>query len=93
MSEIVLRKVAPWNSALRNTYRERYTEVGGRYFKVSADGLDTLWDVTEIDADGGLLFHKEGTDLVLDSWSDFAFTLAEAREKIAAEVAAPEAAR
>ena len=53
---IRLHKTAPWNSNLINSYRDRYTEVDGRYFKVSADSLDSLWTVEEIDADGETLW-------------------------------------
>jgi hypothetical protein len=49
---VVLSKIAPWNPRLRNTYRERYAEAGGRYFKVSAEWLDSPWWVEEIDFDG-----------------------------------------
>ena len=52
MAPITLHQVAPWNRALRNTYRDRFAEVEGRYFKVSADGLQASWDVDEIDAEG-----------------------------------------
>lgn len=52
---IRLSKVAPWNADLRNTYRQRYTQVGGRYFKLEADHLDAPWFVYEINADGTLV--------------------------------------
>lgn len=49
---IKLHQKAPWNRHLRNTYRERYTQVGDRYFQVQADNLSSPWFVHEINADG-----------------------------------------
>lgn len=67
---IRLSKVAPWNPALINGYRDRYATAGGRYFKVSAEYLYTPWFVSEIDADGNYIDTPEG---------GVCFTLAEAR--------------
>jgi hypothetical protein len=53
---VKLHKHAPWRTgwdpALCRTYREWFTEVDGRYFRVSAEGLYTWWDLEEITADG-----------------------------------------
>lgn len=76
--KITLTQTAKWNSRLTNPYRTRYAEAGGRYFRVSAQTLNSLWDIEEINADG--------TDQ-LDGYFDYAFTLAEARNRIAEAVA------
>lgn len=49
---IRLHKRAPWNTRLRRTYREWFTEVDGRYFKIRADYLQGPWYVWEIRRDG-----------------------------------------
>lgn len=77
MTAPVLSQTAPWNPALVNGYRTRYTEVGGRFFKVSAEFLYTPWYVEEITRDG---------EWMPDGFSVIVFTLAEAREKIAGAV-------
>ncbi len=47
-----LSQTAPWNRQLTNPYRTRYTEHGGRYFRIAARWLDGPWFVWEIRADG-----------------------------------------
>lgn len=89
---IRLSKIAPWNSGLRNGYRDRFAEVDGRYFKVSAESLDSLWAVEEVDADGETLwdtpdgkydYKRHGEiDLKFFAW---AMRLSEARELIERE--------
>lgn len=49
---ISLHRTAPWNRALRNTYRERYATAAARFFKVEAEFLDSPWYVHEITEDG-----------------------------------------
>jgi hypothetical protein len=49
---IRLSKVAPWNRDLRNSYRDRFTIVGGRRFRVFAESLDGLWFIEEVEEDG-----------------------------------------
>lgn len=65
---IHLHQVAPWNSRLRNPYRTRYAQHGGRYFRVEANNLRDLWSVYEINDQG------EELNLV-----DFTWNLAQAR--------------
>lgn len=96
-SRVVLSQTAPWVKAtgyvshrLQNTYRERFTEVAGRKFRVSASGLNSLWDIEE--KDGELLVRawrrdENGLPVPVIGYVDHAFTLAEARRKIAEEVA------
>lgn len=79
MTQIVLRKTARWNPALRNRYRERYAEHGGRYWKVSADSLDSMWWVEEVGYDGEAFFN--GYEHV--SPCGWAFNLSAARHLIA----------
>lgn len=89
---IRLHKTAPWNSRLINSYRDRYTQVDGRYFKVSADSLDSMWGVEEISADGETLwdtldgkydYRRHGEiDLKFFRW---AFRLSDARKLIEEE--------
>lgn len=98
-SRVVLSRTAPWVKAtgyvsrrLQNTYRERFTEVAGRKFRVSASGLNSLWDIEEIAEDGELLVRawtrdENGLPVPVIGYVDHAFTLAEARRKIAEEVA------
>jgi hypothetical protein len=90
---IRLSQTAPWNPRLRNSYRDRYTEVGGRYFKVSADSLESLWTVEEVDFDGETLWDTpDGAyDYRRDGDADLkflkhAFRLSDARELIEQEV-------
>lgn len=66
MNHIRFSQTAPWNSRLTNPYRTRYTEVGGRYFRVEADRLEAPWFVWEIDADGDLV---EGRPSVALCWN------------------------
>lgn len=84
MARVVLHQTAPWNPRLRNGYRERYAQVGGRYFKVSADGLRSWWWCEEIDADGQPLVRRPAYKLV---WGDWARNLDEARGLVAARAA------
>jgi hypothetical protein len=49
---IRLSQTAPWNSKLRNTYRTRYAQHAGRYFRIYAEYLNSGWYVEEIDTDG-----------------------------------------
>ncbi len=69
-----LHQVAPWNKRLTNPYRTRYAQHGGRYFKVSADSLNDVWMVYEIDHDDDILKQDIDTSFVA-----LAFTLAQAR--------------
>lgn len=84
---IVLSQRAPWNSRLGNPYRTRWTQVGDRRFKVSSDCLDGLWMVDEVDQDGEALGHldRAGSEWkwIAEGLSTYAFTLREARAKIA----------
>lgn len=75
--KIILSQTAPWNPRLRNGYRDRYTEAGGRYFKIHAEYLGGVWFIEEIDKDGESLWQN---------YSDLALRLSEARQKIEAEV-------
>lgn len=59
-SQVKLSKTAPWNPRLTNSYRDRYAQVGDRYFKVSADTLESLWTIEEIDADGEVIATYHG---------------------------------
>jgi hypothetical protein len=52
---IRLSQTAPWNPALRNPYRTRYTEQAGRYFRVAAEDLTAPWFVEEIHQDGRVM--------------------------------------
>jgi hypothetical protein len=81
MAHIKLSQTAPWNPRLINGYKDRYTEAGGRYFKVHAEYIGGIWYIEEIDKDGESLWQN---------YSDLAFTLAEARQKIAAEAGTAE---
>jgi hypothetical protein len=74
MAGIRLSQVAPWNRRLTNPYRTRYAQHDGRYFKVSADSLNDVWMVYEIDHDGDILKQDPATSFVA-----IAFTLAQAR--------------
>lgn len=95
MSAVVLRQTASWNASLTNGYRTRWTEAGGRFFRISAAHLDALWDVEEVTEDGRPIAVLadgvkpwEATPADYDfGFTAYAFTLAEARELIAAEVA------
>ena len=81
---IVLSQVAPWNPALRNPYRTRWTTAGGRFFKVEADGLYTLWSVSEVDEAGELIPVRDGFRVVaVAGLHTYALNLADARAKIA----------
>lgn len=77
---VVLSQRAPWNSALRNPYRTRYTLVGGRRFIAESERLDDLWTVWEVDEDGRVV--KPDTDFVAH-----AFTLALVRLAVQMRVA------
>ena len=96
---IRLSKTAPWNPNLWNSYRDRYAEVDGRYFKVSADSLDSLWAVEEIDADGETLWdtpdgkydHRRHGEIDLKFFR-WAIRLSEARELIERETTNQEGA-
>lgn len=75
---IRLSQVAPWNSAIKNPYRTRYTQAGGRYFQVRAEDLNSVWWVEEVHHDGRLMgYVGDGIALNLD----------QARTMIAAAVA------
>lgn len=71
-----LSQTAPWNGALRNPYRTRYTEYRGRYFRVAAEDLNGLWFVDEISHDGRTIRSLP-----------FAMNLDQARSIIAADMA------
>ena len=90
-----LSQTAPWNPRLGNPYRTRWAQVGDRYFKVSADGLNTVWDIEEVDAEGKLLVLARPSaqdaltmtaaqlrDAYVFGFNESAYTLAEARRKI-----------
>lgn len=91
--KVQLSQKAPWNFRLGNPYRTRWTEVNGRFFKVSADHLNAIWEIEEVDYNGNALVLRrpqKGEDLTDPKnyefgWSDYALTLAQAREKIAEE--------
>jgi len=55
MEKITFSQVAKWNATLTNPYRTRYAGWDGRYFKVSAETINGVWDVEEIDANGNPL--------------------------------------
>lgn len=74
---IRLSQTAPWNPALKNPYRTRYAEYGGRYFRVAAEDLRAPWFVEEINQDGRVLRYLDGV----------AMNLAQARSIIAADMA------
>lgn len=59
-----LSKIAPWNSDLRNPYRTRYAEHGGRYFRVQADHLRATWDLEEIDRAGNAIAKPDGSTFI-----------------------------
>ena len=87
-----LSQVAPWNPRLRNGYRDRFTEVAGRYFMVSADSLDSMWTVAEVDFDGEPLWDTPDGKFDYSRYPDanltflhFAARLSEAREQIEEE--------
>ena len=75
---IRLTQTAPWNPALKNYYRTRYAEAGGRYFRVAAEDLNGLWFVEEINQDG---------QVIGDAGGGIAMNLDEARSIIATAVA------
>jgi len=81
MSAVRLSQTAPWNARLRNPYRTRYAQHGGRYFEVRADSLNDVWSVWEIDHDGVILNRDPASFVALT------FTLAQARQAIALRVA------
>lgn len=91
--KVTLSQVAPWNARLGNPYRTRWAMVAGRRFKVSADHLNDMWTVEEVDENGeGLVLRRpaKGEDITDPANYDFGFTalvftLAEARAAIAAE--------
>lgn len=60
---IHLHKVAPWNPKLRNSYRERFAQVGDRYFRVESGRMDAPWLVFEIDASGDLVDDRPSVAL------------------------------
>jgi len=78
-ARITLCRTAPWNPALRNSYRDRFAEHAGRFWKVSADSLDSMWWVEEIDRDGQPFMA--GSEYV--SPCGWALRLSEARDLIA----------
>lgn len=94
-ARVVLSQTAPWNSRLGNPYRTRWALVEGRRFKVSADHLNDMWTVEEVDEAGkGLTLRSpaRGEDAADPANWEFgfralAFTLAEARRLIVEEVA------
>lgn len=73
---IRLSQTAPWNTALKNPYRTRYAEAGGRYFRVAAEDLKAPWFVDEIRHDGTTIRGLDGIAMNLD----------QARSMIAAEM-------
>jgi hypothetical protein len=89
-STITLHKVAPWNPALRNTYRERFTQVGTRMFMVRSGSLNGFWHVEEVNADGDHHIRPEGwkygQDMPTAGPSDIVQNLHQARASIAAMV-------
>lgn len=102
---IVFSQTAPWsdgkNPLLRNGYRTRFAQVGDRYFKISAEHLNDMWTVEEINADGTDYYRVTRDDLTYAQalqaslagdrgaidWGfrDLVFRLSEAREAIAKE--------
>lgn len=100
---VTFSQTAPWsdgtNRLLRNGYRSRFTQVGQRYFKVSAQHLNDMWYVEQINADGtdysehreGLT-HSQAVSAFLDGdtgalsfgLNEYVFRLSEAREAIQA---------
>lgn len=70
---IRLHFTAPWNPKLRNTYRQRFTQVDNRYFQVEAQWLHDPWTVNEIDRDG----------VYIDTVAVFVRNLAGVRQAIA----------
>lgn len=75
---IVLSQTASWNPKLMNPYRTRWATAAGRYFEVRAEYLGGVWFINEVTADG---------EWIPEGFGAVAFTLAEAREKIAAATA------
>lgn len=62
---IRLSQTAPWNSALRNGYRERFAQVGERKFMISASSLNSGWTVEEVDDKGGTLWDSPSGECYL----------------------------
>lgn len=93
-TKVTLSQTAPWDSRLGNPYRTRWALVDGRRFKVSADHLNDMWAVEEVDEEGVALILRRparGEDLTDPAnyefgFSALAFTLAEARRLILEEV-------
>lgn len=77
MTAVTLHQVAPWNDRLRNPYRTRFAEAGGRYFRVEADLLNAPWFVYEIDQSNDL--HLQISDEARYPLVAMVFTLAAAR--------------
>lgn len=92
---IKLSQTATWNSSLTNPYRTRYATAGGRYFKVSAQHLNDMWAVEEINEDGSMyavvlhpevpVWERTAEDIDFGLF-EHVFTLAQAREAIAKAV-------
>lgn len=89
---ITLSQTASWNRQLRNGYRTRYATAAGRFFKVSATSLHSMWDVDEINADGSMYVAPLVADPDPADAADWdfgintaVFTLAEARALIEKE--------
>lgn len=68
---VKLTQTASWNPRLTNPYRTRYATAGGRYFKVWAETLASLYLVEEITADGEFIdYVGEGGNCVVFRLSD-----------------------
>lgn len=85
MTAVVLSQVHP-TVGRRNSYRERWALVDGRVYKVSTDCLNGVWTVEDdVEAMGGA---EQLAYVTSDEYFvQIVFTLAEARDAIAAKAA------
>lgn len=78
---VTLHQIAPWNDRLRNPYRTRWAQVGDHRYKVSAEWLNGMWTVEQVNEDGDWMpYGAEATVAMV-------FNLDEARAAIEAHAA------